>query len=156
MPRSESDPRAPQPAGSLHPLPKSGPSPALAIGGLGASECLAGRKAKAQAQPGGVARLLPCARAGHTRGSAQPGPSRPVLALPTPAMGPAAGSVRARYLVYFQYLGTEFKYVFRTSHPCPRPPSVSRHPRWGRGGGGGANLGLDAWEGNGLVRGGPP
>ncbi|XP_042850235.1 tRNA pseudouridine synthase-like 1 isoform X3 [Panthera tigris] len=43
-------------------------------------------------------------------------------------MGPAAGSVRARYLVYFQYLGTEFKYVFRTSHSCPRPPSVSRHP----------------------------
>lgn len=29
--------------------------------------------------------------------------------------GAAAGSVRARYLVYFQYVGTEFKYV-------PRPP----------------------------------
>lgn len=29
--------------------------------------------------------------------------------------GAAAGSVRARYLVYFQYVGTDFKYV-------PRPP----------------------------------
>ncbi|XP_047646996.1 tRNA pseudouridine synthase-like 1 isoform X2 [Phacochoerus africanus] len=35
---------------------------------------------------------------------------------------PAAGSARARYLVYFQYLGTDFKYVFRTSHPFPRLP----------------------------------
>lgn len=33
-----------------------------------------------------------------------------------------AGSVRARYLVYFQYLGTDFKYVLWASYPCPRPP----------------------------------
>ena len=35
-------------------------------------------------------------------------------------MGPASGSVTARYLVYFQYLGTDFKYG---SGP-PRGPEV--------------------------------
>lgn len=38
----------------------------------------------------------------------------------------AAGSARARYLVYFQYLGTDFKYVFRTSHSLPRLPRGGR------------------------------
>lgn len=38
-----------------------------------------------------------------------------VRSRPAMGSGPAAGSVRARYLVYFQYLGTDFKYVFRAS-----------------------------------------
>lgn len=37
--------------------------------------------------------------------------------------GRAADSVRARYLVYFQYLGTDFKYVPRT------PPVPATTPR---------------------------
>ncbi|XP_057605682.1 tRNA pseudouridine synthase-like 1 isoform X5 [Hippopotamus amphibius kiboko] len=40
-----------------------------------------------------------------------------------------AGSVRARYLVYFQYLGTDFKYVLWASHPCPRPLRVAGRRR---------------------------
>lgn len=75
------------------------------------------------------------ARGGHTCGPAEPGRAEPGRAEPgrgppTPVMGPVAGSVTARYLVYFQYLGTDFKYVFRTSHPCPRPRHVSGRPTW--------------------------
>lgn len=88
--------------------------------------CRGGANVKAQAQEragrGCVARLCAHARKTHVR----PPPSLSirwvllrwrlsVRSRPTMGSGPAAGSVRARYLVYFQYLGTDFKYVFRTS-----------------------------------------
>lgn len=44
--------------------------------------------------------------------------------------GRAADSVRARYLVYFQYLGTDFKYVVRTPPvPATSPPPRDLAPR---------------------------
>lgn len=45
-----------------------------------------------------------------------------VRSRPAMGSGPAVGSVRARYLVYFQYLGTDFKYVLRASLRAPRCP----------------------------------
>ncbi|XP_045853538.1 tRNA pseudouridine synthase-like 1 isoform X2 [Meles meles] len=87
-------------------------------------------QARARTQPGAWPHCFPArarASSGRTRGPAEPGPAESGRAAPAPAMGPAAGSGMARYLVYFQYLGTDFKYVCRTSHPCPRP----RRGGWG-------------------------
>lgn len=80
-------------------------------------------KAQAQAQPGcRVYGQIACARAQGPRvalNSARSGSASArrlsVRSRPTMGSGPAAGTVRARYLVYFQYLGTDFKYVLRIS-----------------------------------------
>lgn len=116
-------------------------------------------KAQAQAQPG---TQIACARAQDPRaaldsagsGSASAGSGSAsarrlsVRSRPTMGSGPAAGTVRARYLVYFQYLGTDFKYVLRTSLRALDLPRATRrlgkhwsltpraavawHPRGGR------------------------
>lgn len=131
----ESRSRAPPPARALHPLPKSDPAsapPPLAAAGR---VCPApGRRERTGAgagAAGGVARLR--ARAEPTCGprSARSG-SAPLLSVPTRrAMGSgwAADSVRARYLVYFQYLGTDFKYVLRTPPVPAAPPPHDPAPR---------------------------
>lgn len=79
---------------TLHPFPKPGPAP---VSGAGADpeECTGAER------PG--------------RGRARPLDPRVAAASLLPAyciMGsaaPAAGSLRTRYLVYFQYRGTDFK-----------------------------------------------
>lgn len=40
------------------------------------------------------------------------------------------GCVRARYLVFFQYLGTDFKYVSRLLPPAPPLGLGGRSARW--------------------------
>lgn len=100
--------------GTLHPLPKSSPAsappPRAALLG-----CLGGARAQAQApeRPGGVDRLGARAR-NPTCGPNLPGsPPVPLSSCgsTSSSLAMGAGSVRARYLVYFQYLGTDFKYV---------------------------------------------
>ncbi|XP_007472258.1 PREDICTED: LOW QUALITY PROTEIN: pseudouridylate synthase-like 1 [Lipotes vexillifer] len=117
QPREPSGPaRSSDPAVSLAPPP---PPPWEADRG-----CLGGAKAQAQARerPGGVTKLGSRARAGTRRRSPTCRPSPPGAPrgpVPWPSACPdagsglamGAGSVRARYLVYFQYLGTDFNGV---------------------------------------------
>lgn len=73
-----------------------------------------------------MTRLRACARGSPTciPHSTRSDSARRLSVRSRPAMGsgPAAGSVRARYLVYFQYLGTDFKYVPQASLRAPRRP----------------------------------
>lgn len=66
------------------------------------------------------------ARAGPTCTSSDAPPSQALLAGVVMGSGPVAGWVRARYLVYFQYVGTDFKYVLRTSHTHARDSRATR------------------------------
>lgn len=54
--------------------------------------------------------------------------------------GPAAGSVRARYLVFFQYLGTDFKYV-----PTSRARTQGERGSWSQRAAG-ARRGRELWD----------
>lgn len=119
-----SGPRAPQRAAhcthSLSLTPPPLPPPWAAVGRVCRAAQAGERKAQARERPGP---WLDCARAAPTCGPRSPG----YLSVGSgPAMG--SGSVRARYLVYFQYLGTDFKYVPRLP-PVPATPTRSPAPR---------------------------
>lgn len=120
----ESGPRAPQRAAlctrSLTTAPPL-PRPRRPRG----RACLAVRRGKRKAQARsrwGVAGL--CAHAHRpTCGLHSPGfvvrSRRSRRSRRAMGSGPVAGSVRARYLVFFQYVGTDFKYVPTSRAPAP-------------------------------------